>query len=1114
MLIGTTYGDQAEVDSSLSGSTDETEETIPLLELHQEFRILGEVVGAYGLIRDEADTEDDLVDEQMLPYAVVKYGDQVILETNTSIEPGRNPIFTISSRSLFLFSTTPYHLLRNQLEVSLWFKRKDALSISILEKVFLGKATLDGELILSNCNEQRLVVDLKDDFEDSGLGNRGKLALRFRLGTKMDEEFLRSMSRQYDMNHQSSFSGLYDALNAASHHSTDTNDKEEADQESKETANKLDNRPIALLPTEQDETAIAGSTFVNALSSAFKTKSYYDKQACAHKIRVKPYPAPDRAEETLYMSEIDIKKETMSPSKEWVEAGSGKLGRLFLEILYCKDLPNVDVGESVGNLTDAFICAVYEDAMVQTPVIDDELSPHWLPWTQRAFVFGMMHPASMLYLGCFDYDLGPLSDHENIGRVAVNISNLQRDTDYTLTYNLYPSSNVTERKANGSITIRLRIEYFNEKQAVLAALQPRPKFHVNVQREKSLKVVHYTCFGEYGDENEEKFDLTVTRSYINEIFEHKRNLSYSIGDGVRSLIFWRGQVRFFGVMWPLHSFLFFVAANTLVERPYLLPSFVLLSVAWIMMANGTQRQQHPSPWYRCPSFWQYAEVLKTGKSSLHIRKVKSKEGFKATEAYETAWNDRVAKDLDEANKRAEMAKQLNDLGNEKIHTKMVADNVIPIELLGRLARWQGIIARYCRYFRFIKIILTWEESIVSFWITACFLVAGLVSLILPWAFLLTWLGRLVVWGCLGPHMMIVDAYLRSNKGDDLKTLEKFNQQSLNARARYQEALKLKDMKCLRFGRFITLIPNYNLARYYDRPLAKSYASLHKGGPIKIAERRIPGQQFFGDIIPRTEEEDEAFAPHRPGLDEFHRRLVQSVKIYRKKEAEAKLKSSQPVSGKPHTIHYELVSQGEGEEATERAVSPRRPSHVEISDSSSMQLHESEHVAVLSFRDSRVMTSTMRIGFELVEMAEYVDDEVQDGMPKQNILLNGEMATQSSMARRASGKRQHSVSDLIKDPVAAMARDMEDARAISEEEDSLENSGVDEDGVEVVLTSLSDRCEEEENGEEYSNRAEEKKDDRTVGRDSPLSTTSSKARQSVHVVLYRENCARDERHSAE
>eukprot|EP00977_Amphora_coffeiformis_P009088 scaffold2069_cov187-Amphora_coffeaeformis.AAC.5 len=1100
MLVGTTYGDQAELESTSVGTG--IEEDPPLLELHREIRILGEVVGAYGLIRDEADTEDDQEDQHIQPYAIVKYDGQVIQQTGTSVEAGRNPLWTISSRSLFMFSATPYHLMKKHLEVSLWFNRKDALNISTLEKVFLGRTSLNGDQIISNCNEQRVVVDLMDDFEDNGLGNRGKMTMRFRLATDSDEEFLRTMTRRYEMGNQSSFSGVYNALAAkGGNQSLETNETAEVDDE-KKVRNKIEERPVAFIPTEQDETQVAGESFIKGLSSAFTSKSYFDKDAGTKKIKTKPHPDPDRVEETSYMSAVDIKRETMAPSKEWVEAGSGNLGKLYLEILCCEDLPNVDVGESVGNLTDAFVCVVYEDSMVQTPVIDDELSPHWLSWTQRAFVFRMMHPASMLYLGCFDYDLGPLTDHENIGRVAVNISNLQRDTDYTLTYNLYPSSNVTERKANGSITIRLRVEYFNEKEAVLAALKPRPKFHVNVQREKSLKVVHYTCFGEYGDENEEKFDLTVTRSYISEIFEHKRNLSYAIGDGVRSLIFWRGQVRVLGLMLPLHSFLFFFAASTLVERPYLLPSFTLISIAWIMMATGTQRQQHPSPWYRCPSFWQYVEVLKTGRSSLRIRRIKSKEGFKATEAYETDWNNRMAKDLDEANRRAEMMKQLNDLGNEKIQTKMVAENMIPIELLGKLARWQGIIGRYCGYFRFIKIILTWEESIVSFWITACFLVAGLVSLILPWAFLLTWISRLVVWCCLGPHMMIVDAYLNSGKGDDKvleKAMENFNQQGFNARSRYQEALKLKDMKCLRFGQYITLVPNYNLARYYDRPLATSFARLHKAGPIKIARHRVPGQQFFGHIIPRTQEENEAFITESAGNETLLEHLVQSVKAYRQHEADEELRSFEKVPGKLHTIHYERVSQSTSDELDEevKAIVATDPARVSLSSSASMQLDETGQVAVLSFRDSRFLSaSTVKIGYELVELAELDDDDKSlDGMPSEKMLMKDEVARKSVVFERPSSRQ--SVSDLLKDPVAALAKNMEDSWGMPVAKDDMGGPEADEDGVEVVLGRI------DEADESVCSHVEEKKDDDYEAECSTIVVQSTPRQSPVHVVLYRQ-----------
>ena len=105
--------------------------------------------------------------------------------------------------------------------------------------------------------------------------------------------------------------------------------------------------------------------------------------------------------------------------------------------------------------------------------------------------------------------------------MAVKLSNLERDTDYTLSYDLYPSSNVTDRTAAGSITMWVRIEYNDQNEALLAALRPRPKFHINVRKEKSLSVLRYTCFGENGDADDQPFDLTVTSSYVNEIHEYK-----------------------------------------------------------------------------------------------------------------------------------------------------------------------------------------------------------------------------------------------------------------------------------------------------------------------------------------------------------------------------------------------------------------------------------------------------------------------------------------------------------------------------------------------------------------------------------------------------------------
>ena len=107
----------------------------------------------------------------------------------------------------------------------------------------------------------------------------------------------------------------------------------------------------------------------------------------------------------------------------------------------------MDAGEALGNKTDAFVCAIYEESLVQTEVIDDRLSPMWMPWTQRAFCFNMKHPFSQLFISVNDFDLGP-SAHDGIGRIAVNLNHFESNVTYTLKYNLHPAANVVAREVS------------------------------------------------------------------------------------------------------------------------------------------------------------------------------------------------------------------------------------------------------------------------------------------------------------------------------------------------------------------------------------------------------------------------------------------------------------------------------------------------------------------------------------------------------------------------------------------------------------------------------------------------------------------------------------------
>lgn len=224
--------------------------------------------------------------------------------------------------------------------------------------------------------------------------------------------------------------------------------------------------------------------------------------------KVRPGPDPKRIEETTWMTQQQLDAECMKESINWVDVGAGRLGRLFVEILHCEGLPNLDVGGFAGNKTDAFVSIVFEDAFVQTDVIDDTLSPRWLPWTKRAFIFHILHSSSQLFLGVFDYDAGinPADDHDLIGRVSVDLSNLQKDTVYTLNYKLFPTARMAARDEQGQITIRVRLEVPDERKLLLSAIEPPPAIYVNVKTRKEFRVVRYTCTGKY---NMEKYSMKI-----------------------------------------------------------------------------------------------------------------------------------------------------------------------------------------------------------------------------------------------------------------------------------------------------------------------------------------------------------------------------------------------------------------------------------------------------------------------------------------------------------------------------------------------------------------------------------------------------------------------------
>ena len=225
--------------------------------------------------------------------------------------------------------------------------------------------------------------------------------------------------------------------------------------------------------------------------------------------KVKPYCDPHFPKETSWMTKDEICRQALEPSYKWTQAGiqrdndtggltnnlkteenNGIIGQLNVEIIQAQDLPNLDSG-TLGNFTDAFVAMVFEDNICRTDVINDELSPRFMPWSQRAFSFSIQHPSSLLFLGVFDYDA--IGDNTPVGRIVVDLSKFRGNTVYLLQYKLHSDPNMNDER--GLLTIRLSIEWDSEKKALLKSFSAPPKFRLNVADHKAFRMVRYLCRG-------------------------------------------------------------------------------------------------------------------------------------------------------------------------------------------------------------------------------------------------------------------------------------------------------------------------------------------------------------------------------------------------------------------------------------------------------------------------------------------------------------------------------------------------------------------------------------------------------------------------------------------
>ena len=184
---------------------------------------------------------------------------------------------------------------------------------------------------------------------------------------------------------------------------------------------------------------------------------------------------PSYAYRNRRMTEKDLYYEMTTTSEKWEDfreqtvgdrPDEEMIGSLHVEVLACHGLPKLDKLSS----TDAvcyFVCGPYAFA---SDVIDGFLSPVWPSKSRRACIFPLFQAYQKLYAAVFDDD-GPNAHDDFAGRVVVDVARLRPGSVYDIFLPLRLYQNAYVRKARGVIHLRLRVEWEDEKKALLSYLK-------------------------------------------------------------------------------------------------------------------------------------------------------------------------------------------------------------------------------------------------------------------------------------------------------------------------------------------------------------------------------------------------------------------------------------------------------------------------------------------------------------------------------------------------------------------------------------------------------------------------------------------------------------------
>jgi len=720
---------------------EEEEETSSTKKKKKTTAVLLEIVGAVGL-----SCENNHPPSTFCTVTKINNDKKTqLLHTTSVIHQDTSPIWTVATKSLCLLSD-----LQSNDVITVTLKRKSNNTLQLTSPE-VGIVTLSYEDLITKGTGNRM---------EYPLGNNNStattvLALRFRPATKGDLEYF----------NRSSSSSKKPLLLAAA-----------------------DSTALLSSKTKQPKPTKLPETTTSTTTSTSTTGSSSNKGE--KKIRVQPGPDPDNPTATKFMTKQQIQETALLPSTHWSNVGYGTYGSVFLEVIGCERLPNMDL----ASLTDAFVSLLFEDSYVQTPVIHNSLGPKWMPWSGRAFQFQIAHPTSILFLGILDYDELTIQPHDPISKIEIYPSDYEADTVYHLTYPLYLANNnnnntneITTTPPNSNnnnkatIQLRLRVHWNNPLKTVSALSfgQP-PRFFVNSHTEKEWSTIRYLTRGaEYDEQN----SMNCMKLYVKELVGNHWRHTCLLLDILFEILLWRGTYSFqipvvpsflfmkkedeekkkkkmVSIWFPQHSIILFGFLTLGMEYPELLPALIPASIAYGLLCNNHYYSTHPSPWHRVRSFRRFT-TSSSSSSSTRRPGVSIEPGTGSAEAQRLELLDeyRMNRTTGFLYECCMIALRIYKVYNTSlpidISTVKSNETILTSFYSNYLSYAISLLRVLCKQCRSVRNFVNWKSQ-STYKMTLSMLIFAVGWIVFPFKSYVFFTVKVLVWLCVGPHLKLVD----------------------------------------------------------------------------------------------------------------------------------------------------------------------------------------------------------------------------------------------------------------------------------------------------------------------------------------------------------------------